>query len=257
MRPIDILGTDTVNVVVTGAGVVVAAIAAVVAWIARGDSKRAGDAAEQANKVAEKANEIAEKALDAVERQASVAERALALSVRPVIVGDPKPERPFSYRTEPNDEDNSAHRGDFAFYISFPIRNLGVGPALLLDAYIETTSNGKVTNGSGHGGVLVKVNRAVIAKGESALFYALIPQLTGNAVQIRKDIEANGFFACIRYTDVSEDQRTLTAIRLTPQPATKDLRMNSVDLFACDRDWSPSRSALATDQDPLTHGALD
>jgi hypothetical protein len=242
MRPTEILATDLGVVVVTAAGVLVAAIAAVVAWIARNDSRAANEIAGKATVAAGEANKIASEALDAGKRQASAAEHALALSVRPIIVGDPKAEAPFSYRTEPIDTDNRAGLGDFAFYISFPIRNMGVGPALIYDAYIETVSKGTIVDGSGtrHGGIQVEVNRKVIAPGEDALFYCRMP--SGLARGAPEDIKDNGLSACIRYTDIAEGQKMLTIIGLIVRAQTKDMRMVNLDFFACNRDWTRSPS---------------
>ena len=107
-------------------GAVAAAVAASIAIIYnRKDARESAEAVEKSQKETERQVGISE-------RIANVADQTFASSSRPVIVSDAIPDPPFRYLQEAPDKRNSWSRGDFAAYIQFPIRNIGVGPAIIV-----------------------------------------------------------------------------------------------------------------------------
>jgi hypothetical protein len=198
----------------------------------------------------------ARRATKATEVQATTAARTLALSARPIIVGDPKPERPFSYRTTPNDDDNRLKRGDFAFYLSFPLHNVGVGPAIVRRTLIRAGAEDLLIDGenriNGKGFKLeLGTNRLVVPVGESALFHCMVPQVSAGAVELRNDIEKNGFEVHVEYGDMAQQQRLLTVIHLFPLYNDIEFRMRRLDLYECTEDWVPNQPPIARTTDDL------
>lgn len=107
-----------------------AAVAAIAAFLGRRDARKSAEAAEKSQKETERQVEISG-------RIADVADKTFDASSQPIIVSDAIPDPPFEYLHAALDERNRWTRAKFAVSIQYPIRNVGVGPALGLVGSLE------------------------------------------------------------------------------------------------------------------------
>jgi hypothetical protein len=228
------MGADTITAIGTSLAAVVAALVAVFGLI---DSRRSRKAAKASHLVAEQAAKNAQ-------RLANAGEQLFRSSSRPILIGAAIPDEPFHYSTEGTDARNWWGKNTMAGYIRFPIRNVGVGPAMIRSVTFTSTANLEF-----HGYSTI----ATLAPGESGLLAYLSKQTNIDEVGLMRSLVRNEIITAeISYTDVGARQRYLTRFALSPRTATSDFLVGSTEIYECDEGGHALGEPLATSKLPLT-----
>lgn len=264
---------------VSAVGAVGAAAAAAFAIIyGRKDAHKSAEAAEKTYKeterqvkISERSAEAAEKSQKETERQveasqriADFAEQTFAASSRPIIVSDAVPDPPFKILREAPDERNSWSRSDIAAYIQYPIRNIGVGPAMIVSVKM-TIVTGKYDRTSTEYDE-AHTSMAAMAPSVSGLMQLLKPTLSPEGLGLIDSLErAETLTAEISYTDIGAKRQYLTRFVLKPRthmalksiPGSKNFRdfsLRTTEIYECDEQGKPKGLPIASNKPPGPDG---
>lgn len=239
---------------ITLAGALAAAAAAVFAGVTIIDGRK--DASESAN-AARKSQEETERQVKISQRIADVADQTFGSSCRPIIVSDVIPDPPFKYLQKATDERNSWDKGDFAVYIQYPIRNVGVGPAMIASVKM-TIITGKLDRTSETYNARWSI--AAMAPGEIGLLTLLAPHNVRlfDSLERRETLTAE-----ISYTDIGARRRYLTRFVLNPRTHqalkafgaqqtsyTSDFSLDTTEIYECDEQGNTKGPPIASNKLP-------
>jgi hypothetical protein len=239
--------------VASAVGAVGAAVAAVFAFVySRRDAKKSYEETRRQVEISERSAEAAEKSQKETERQvkiseriADVADQTFRSSSQPIIVSDAIPAPPFSGFHEVTDKRNTWSKSDFAVFIQYPIRNIGVGPAMILSVkmtIIVRQYDGTGTKTSATYDAISSV--AVMAPTEIGLINFRATHM--EKARIIESLEsAERLIAEISYTGIGARRRYLTRFTLEPCAHTAlksfpgsaeftDFRLETTQIYECD-----------------------
>ena len=236
------------------AGAVGAVAAVVVAALAYIYGRK--DARESAN-AARKSQEETERQVKISQRIADVADQTFGSSCLPIIVSDAIPDPPFEYLQKATDERNSWHRGDFtAVYIQYPIRNVGVGPAMIASVKMTIIIALDETSETYD----ARSSIAAMAPSEIGLMTLLSPH---NGRLFDSLERGQTLTAEISYTDIGAKRRYLTRFVLKPREhvalkafgadqtgTTRDFRLDTAQIYECDERGNIKGPPIASNKQP-------
>jgi hypothetical protein len=227
------MGAGTITAIVSA---VAAVIAAAVAVLGQLDSRRS-------RKAADRSLQLSEHAVTNSGRIANAADQTLSSSSRPIIVSAAIPDEPFKYSTEGGaDRRNWWGKNTMAGYIRFPIRNVGVGPAMIQSVQILSAAGDQY---DGYSTV------AVMAPGEAGLLAYLSRQTNVDEVRLIRSLSLNeSITAEISYTGIGAGRRYLTRFVLSPRTSTSDFLVKATEFYECDERGHPMGEPLATSMLP-------
>ena len=210
------------------AAVVVAALAIV---YGRKDASSRAKEVGKSQKAAEASQKETERQVQISERIANTADQTFASSSQPIIVSDAIPDPPFKYLPEAVDERNRWHRGDASASIGYPIRNVGVGPAMIVSVKMTIIINKTRTTYEADSNV------AVVAPSEIALMKLLVPTTNTDGIELFHALASGETLTAeISYTGIGARRRYLTRFVLEPRShaTTKDFRLKTTQVYECD-----------------------
>jgi hypothetical protein len=262
--------------VASAVGAVGAAVAAAFAiFYNRKDTHKSAEAAEKFHeeterqvKISERSAEAAEKSQKETERQvkiseriADVADQTFGSSSQPIIVSDAIPDPPFTYLHEAADKRNTWSKTDFAVFIHYPIRNVGVGPAMIMSVKMTI-----ITGESDKTSTIYDASSsvAVIAPTEVGLINLRATHMD-KAFLIRSLESAETLTVEISYTGIGAKRRYLTRFALKPRthmalksfPGTTDFtdfRLETTQIYECDELGNIKEPPIASNKPPGPDG---
>lgn len=226
-------------------------------------------------KDARKSAEAAGKSLDETKRQvdisrqiADLADQTFGSSCRPIIVSAAIPYLPFEYPREAADEHNSWSRNDRAAYIKYPMRNIGVGPAMIVSVkmiIIIRQYDGTKTKTTYDD---ARLNIAAVAPNEIGHMELLVPVNKGGSLLIESLERRETLTAEISYTDIGAKRRYLTRFELDPRqhralkafssgPAKdfSDFSLAAIQVYECDEQGNTKGLPIASNKPPDPDGS--
>lgn len=155
-----------------------------------------------------------------VKRQLRQGQAAISTSIRPIIADVPKlPE--YDRAGEVTFEVSDA-----MVRIIVPVRNIGLGPAFIHDAFLERWQQSKQAGTTLH---------KVLPRDESTPFVTTIA--AGDSlfdwIRSRPKVVAIG----ITYSDIAGNEKTQSVLHLGGPDYTTSYSVQMVQLFECDNDW--------------------
>jgi hypothetical protein len=213
-------------------------------------------------KVARKSEAGAKASLDETKEQvrisgqiAETADRTFALSCRPIIVSDARPDPPSGPVPDDVDERNRWTSNDFALGIQYPVQNIGVGPAMIVSIKMA------IITGKDDGASITfkaRSNIAAMAPSESGLME--LSAIHAARMELVEALECGRkLTAEISYTDIGAKQRYLTRFVLTPRSHTPhksypggpkkhfcDFSLDATQIYECDEQGNPKEPPIAS-----------
>ena len=235
---------------------VAAAVAVITAVNGREDARRSAAAAEKSQKETERQVEISG-------RIADVADKTFGASSQPIIVSDAIPDPPFEYLHEALDERNKWTRAQFAVSIQYPIRNVGVGPAMIVSVKMTATtgeSDGTTTTYDAISSV------AVMAPTETGLMKLVVPTTHMESLGLPESLErGERLTAEISYTSIGAERRYLTrfvlkprthtALKPHPPGTTRDFGLDTTQIYDCNEQGDVKGPPVASSKLPDPDGS--
>ncbi len=210
------------------AAVVLTAIAII---YGRTDANMKAQEVRKSQQAAEASQKETERQVKISERIANTADQTFAASSQPIIVSDAIPDPPFKYSPEAIDERNRWRRSDASASIGYPIRNVGVGPAMIVSVKMTIIIDRTRTT------YKADSNVAVVAPREIALMKLLVPTTNADGVELVHALASGETLTAeITYTGIGARRRYLTRFVLEPRShaTTKDFSLKKTQIYECD-----------------------